>query len=132
MSNFSKERREKSYIKLSHLFNNFRAILNPHLDVSTLAELGVDVSFIDLHEETARGGPYYLPISQSRLQNFHKRPLFDPGFSLEDDPWNYHDGCTLLDGFAEQMVRSREGTASRAIREKKWYLKPLVISCTFY
>jgi hypothetical protein len=53
--------------------------------VEALAELSVDVSVADLHEETAQGGPYYMPISQSRLQSLDQRPEFHPGFSLDDD-----------------------------------------------
>lgn len=123
MSSFNKERREQSYRNLSHLFNTFRASLNPHIDVEALAELGVDVSVADLHEETARGGPYYMPISQSRLQSLDQRPEFDPGFSLDDDQWNSSDGCTLLRAFYEQMTESRDGSLFRAYEKTKWCLK---------
>jgi hypothetical protein len=99
------------------------ATLNPHLDVEALAELGVDVLIADLHEETARGGPYYTPIPQSRLQSLNQRPEFDPGFSLDDDQWNSSDGCTLLRAFYEQTTESRDSSLSRAYEKTRWCLK---------
>jgi hypothetical protein len=90
--------------------------------VEALAELGVDVLVADLHEETVRG-PYYTPISQSRLRSLDQRPEFDPGFSLDDDQWDSSDGCTLLRAFYEQMTESRDGSLFRAYEKTIWCLK---------
>jgi hypothetical protein len=91
MSDLKQARCEQSYENLKQLYKTLRARLDPHLSVLALAELGVDVSMVDLYKETARGGPYYLPMSQSRLQILDERPNFVPGF-----PWMITNGTTQM------------------------------------
>jgi hypothetical protein len=127
MASFCKDRRRRSYLKLSHMFNTFRATLSPYLDGVELADLGIDVLTVDLRKETVQGGPYYLPMSQSRLKALENRPDFDPGFCLEDEDWNYHDGCTLLRNLWEQLTESRDGSVFSAIEKTKWFSKLSVL-----
>lgn len=122
------ERKQQSYLKLSHMFNTFRATLSPHLDGLALAELGVDVSTNDLYDETAHAGLYYIAMSQSRLQTLDQRPNFDPGFFLEADQWNPADGCTLIRAFWEQLSGSRDNSVFSAYEKTKWSLKWSVTS----
>lgn len=108
-----------------------RAILNPHLDVAALADNGVDVSYIDLYQETEHGGPYFLPTSQSRLETLDQRPPFDMLFSMEEVKWNYSDAHVLDQGFGSQLQESRDGGVFEAIKTIQWRIKESVISSTF-
>ena len=67
-------RRDACHERLKTQFYFLRASLDPHLELDTLAEIGIDVSFVDLHQETREGGSYFLPMIQSRLESFHQRP----------------------------------------------------------
>jgi hypothetical protein len=100
MSGSKEERRKQSYENLKQLYKTLRARLEPHLNILALAELGVDVSMVDLYGEAALGDPYYLPMSQSRLKSLDQRPNFDPVFSMDDYHWNYSDGYVLASALA--------------------------------
>ncbi len=128
MSDRRSDRRVQSYTKLKQLFHTFKDTLNPHLDVLALADLGVEIFLVDLSEETARGGPYYLPMSQSCLQALDERPEFSLTFSWNDDRWNDPDAYTLARAFSEQMTESREGTLFRAYEKTRWSYKGFVMN----
>jgi hypothetical protein len=116
-------RREELYEKLKRQFKILRATLDPHLDVGTLADNGVDVTFVDLSKETYRGGAYFIPMSQSRLESLDQRPNFDPVFSMDDYQWNYSDGYVLASALANQLLEPHEETLFRAIETTKWQQK---------
>jgi hypothetical protein len=111
------------YKKLKAQYNHFRAVLDPHLDVGTLAENGVDVSFVDLQHETRQGGAYFLPMSQSRLESLDQRPCFNVRFWMEDEEWNYSDACVLGMALCDQLLQSKDGSLSYAVDKTKWHLK---------
>jgi hypothetical protein len=119
-------RRVSCYKKLKTQFYFLRAILDPHLKLDTLAEIGIDVSFVDLHQETQEGGPYFLPMLQSRLESFHQRPDFEVWFMMEDDEWNYSDAGVLSTAFSNQMLHGQEDSLFRAIDQTQWRLRTLV------
>ena len=119
---------QQSYAKLKHLYKTFRATLNPYFDVSALAELGVDVTMVNLHDETARGGFYYLPMSQPCLESLNERPDFDPDFCMDDHQWNQFDACTLFRAFSEQMWDSKGRSLDHAYDKTKWRPKQSVMN----
>lgn len=55
--------------------------------------MGVDVMCIDLEEETKRGGPYFQPLSQQRVDSWDLRPEFRIAIDDEDSwgPWSFSD-----------------------------------------
>ena len=116
------------YKKLKAQFNLFRATLDHHLDLGTLAENGVDVAFVDLQRETRQGGAYFSPMSQERLESLDQRPCFDVSFWMEDEEWNYSDGHILSGAFGDQMLLSVDGGLYSAIEKTKWQLKMSVYS----
>lgn len=128
MSSFQYQRRQQSYAKLKHIFQTVRTTLNPHLDVLTLAGLGVDISMVNMREETARGGLYYLPMSQGRLEGLDERPEFEPCFCMEDHQWNWSDGHALLRAFSQQVSRSKGDSLVYAYKSTKWCPKRSVIN----
>lgn len=132
MSDLKQALCEQSYENLKQLYKTLRARLDPHLSVLALAELGVDVSMVDLYKETSRGGPYYLPMSQSRLQSLDERPNFVPGFSMDDYQWNHSDAYTLLRAFYDQMTRSGEDSLFRAYEKTKWCPKRSVLNISVF
>ena len=71
-----------------------------------LAELGVYVFLVELHDEIAWVGPYQLPMSQSRLQTLDGRPEFNPTFMMEDEKWNDTDTYGLVGAFSQHMTQS--------------------------
>jgi hypothetical protein len=121
-------RRDIMYKKLKAQFNLVSATLDPHLDLGTLAENGVDVAFVDLQRETQQGGPYFSPMSQERLESLDQRPRFDVSFWMEDEEWNYSDGHILSGALGDQMLLSVEGARYSAIEMTKWHLKMPVFS----
>ena len=114
------DRSFESYTKLKQLFKTFQDALNPYLDSSALEGLGVDVSMVDLHDETARGGPWYLPMSQSRLEALDERPDFCPGFMMDDEKWNEPDAYVLLHAFYKQLTEPKGNSSFQAYRRTKW------------
>lgn len=116
-------RRFESYAKLKQLFKTFQDTLNPHLDSSALKGVGVDVSMVNLHEETAHGGPWYLPISQGRLDALDERPDFCPSFMMDDEKWNEPDAYVFLRVFHKQLTETRGNSSFRAYRKTKWSAK---------
>ncbi len=122
------ERREPSYRTLKRLLLTLRASFEFHLDVLALSELGVDALRIDLQEETERGGPYFLPISQSYLNSLDNRPDFEAGLSLDDFQWNWSDAGVLQLAFAKQLLTSRDESAWNALDTTKWRHKEYVFS----
>ncbi len=116
-------RRVILYEMLKEQFKILRATFNPHLDVAFLADMRIEVSFIDLHQETQDGGAYYLPMLQSRLDSLDQRPEFRISFSMDDFQWNYSDGVILCGAFSQQLLGIHAETLSRAIEKTKWRKK---------
>jgi hypothetical protein len=116
-------RRDIMYKTLKTQFNLVYATLDPHLDLGTLAENGVDVAFVDLQRETRQGGAYFSPMSQERLESLNQRPWFDGRFWMEDEEWNYVDGHILSGALADQMLLRVEGGRYSAIEKTKWHHK---------
>ena len=114
------------YKKLKTQFYFLQAIHDPHLEQDTLVEIGIDVSLVDLHQETREGGPYFLPMLQSRLESFHQRPDFEVCFMMKDDEWNYSDAGVLSTEFSNQMLYGQENSLFRAIDQTQWRLRTLV------
>ena len=119
--------RDACHKRLKTQFYFLRASLDPHLELDTLAEIGIDVSFIDLHQETQEGGPYFLPMLQSRLESFDQRPDFEVCFMMEADEWNYSDAGVLNHVLFKQMIEGQENSPFRAIDQTQWRLRALVL-----
>jgi hypothetical protein len=120
-------RRDACYKTLKTQFYFLRAILDPHLELDTLAEIGIDILFVDLHQETRDGGPYFLPMLQSRLESFHQLPDFNVGFMMESDEWSYSHGGVLNHVLYEQMTSGPENSSFRAIDQTQWRPRWLVL-----
>ncbi len=108
-------RRVQSYSVLKQLFTTLRTSFEFHLNESALSNLGIDASQVDLHEETERGGPYFLPMSQSRLQSLDNLPEFKPNLSLDDNQWSWSDACALEYAFYAQTNSSKDHSLWSAI-----------------
>lgn len=120
-------RRKSIYEKLKGQYKFLRATLDPHLDVDTLAEKCIDVSFVDLQQETRQGGAYFLPMSQSRLESLDQRPVFRVMFSMEEPQWNYSDACALGIGLCQQLLLPHDEGTYRAVDQTKWRPKMSVL-----
>lgn len=59
---------------LRELFVSLESILDPRIDQSTISEMGIDSTLVDLQEETDRGGIYFRPLSQHRLRKICRDP----------------------------------------------------------
>jgi hypothetical protein len=120
------QRRDSCYKRLKTQFYFLRAILNPHLELDTLAEIGIDVSVFDLHQETREGGTYFLPMLQSRLESFHQLPDFEVGFMMESDEWRYSNAGVLNHALFKQMLHGQGNSLFRAIDQTQWRIRTLV------
>lgn len=91
-------------------------MMNVHLDDTLLQEMGVDPLLIDLEEETERGGPYFLPLSQEKIDALNKRA----GFCIEyDDPMdtpihNFCDGDYVNSAFQSQLLFNNDESSCAA------------------
>lgn len=112
---------------LKQLFTTLWASFEFHLDVSALSDLGVDAIEVDLHTETEQGGPYFLPMSQSRLQSFDDRPDFDPGLSLDDNQWSWSDAHSLEYAFSDQVWDAKDRSGRSAIDSSPWRFQSYVL-----
>lgn len=72
--------------KLKEAFREFERMSDFHLNDTLLREMGVDPVLIDINEETRTGGPYFLPMSQSRLEGLEPN---------EDIKLKMCDGCPI-------------------------------------
>lgn len=88
-ANFRSARLEV-YRRLKKGFKEFSGMMNIHLEDTLLREMGVDPMEIDLEEETQRGGPYFLPLSQERMDSLDMRSELSLTFEEEDfrDPFD--------------------------------------------
>ena len=94
---------------------------NVSLEDALLREMGVDAVQVDLEEETRRGGPYFLPISQERMDSLDQRPDFH--LPLDDmclSPWWFYDADTICNTFISQLYCNNDGTCSEAWEGTHW------------
>ena len=79
--------------------------MNFHLGDTLLREMGVDAIQVDLEEETRRGGPYFLPMSQERMDSLGWRPEFciefDDDRTIADRHW--YDAYQTHAAFRDQL-----------------------------
>lgn len=120
-------RRQKLYEKLKGQFRVLRATLNPHLDVTTLADNGIDATLVDLHQETRDGGAYFLPMTQNRLDSIGQLAPFRNLFQLEDGPWQYSDAIASASEFQELLHSRKDKTFFPAIKASNWRDKTSVL-----
>jgi len=119
-SNFSARR--QVYKRLKKGFKQFSNMLNVHLQDAVLREMGIDPMQTDLEEETERGGPYFLPMSQACIDSLDNRPAVDIAFNDEwtDSSWNFYDGDFINLGFRGQMFSCNEENPREAYEASHW------------
>lgn len=122
--------RSQVYNRLKKGFNQFSDMMNVHLENTLLCEMGIDSMQIDLEEETERGGPYFLPMSQERMDSLNKRPEFDITFDDEwsNSVWNFCDGDIINLEFRDQLTCSNDESSWQAYEAShwrpRWYIPP--------
>lgn len=110
------------YRRLRKGFKQFSQMWNVHLDDALLHEMGVDPLQIDLEEETERGGPYFLPMSQECINKLDRRL----GFCIEyDDPMNspveaFDDGQIVDFAFRNQLLLNNDESSWAAYQSSHW------------
>lgn len=122
MSRGGSTTRSEVYKRLKKAFYRFSDSLDAHLDDALLYELGVDHVQVDLEDETEQGGPYFLPMSQERMDGLDKRPEFAITFDDEwsSSVWCYDDSDTVNMAYREQLYRSNDETAWSACGATHW------------
>lgn len=102
-------------------------MMNAHLEDTLLCELGVDQIQVDLEDETQRGGPYFLPMSQESIDSLDKRPeiciTFDDGDDGDDEdllnsPWDLSDAVHMA--FQAQLYDDNCDGCWRACDQTLW------------
>ena len=84
-------------------------MLNHRLEDTLLRDMGVDPTQIDLEEETERGGPYFLPMSQEHLNSLGKRREMSLTFVYGDDDapprpgWDIAETDSLICEFKREL-----------------------------
>ena len=101
---------------------------NVHLEDAMLREMRVDAVKIDLEEETIRGGPYFLPLSQEHMDSLDQRPEFRLHFGeLSPSIGWYYDADHILSAFQHQICScSDDGTYLGAWEGTRWQLREYV------
>lgn len=102
------------YHRLKKGFNQFSRMMNVHLDDALLQEMGVDPLLINLEEETERGGPYFLPLSQEHINTWIERREFCIEYDDEmDSPiTSFSDGDFVHLAFRSQLLYNNNGDVS--------------------
>ena len=117
--------RDQVYKRLKKGFRQFLDMMTFHLDDSLLHEMGVDPILIDIEEETRTGGPYFLPMSQARLDSLERpseesRIHFDDEFSDPDGDWS--DAYYSCNSIESQLPYTETDINRRAIYQgTQWY-----------
>lgn len=118
MSEFHMARRKGLFRMLQEMVVNLQSILGPNIDQSTLREIGIDTTLVDLKEETQSGGVYFRPMSEDCWRKLEmepepdfkfcwprERPSMADAYELFDKiSWRlYHVGGEVLGGAAKSI-----------------------------
>ena len=67
--------RKSLFLKLRDSYRDLKSFHDPHIEQSTLSDMGIDKTLVDLKEETACKGIYFCPLSPDRwkmIRDTHK------------------------------------------------------------
>jgi hypothetical protein len=122
MSTASGSARSQVYKRLKKAFTRLSDMLNVHLEDTLLREMGVDPKQIDLEEETQRGGSYFLPMSQERMDSLNKRPEFSIVFDdeMSSSVWCFSDGDIINLAFRSQLLYNNDESSWQAYEASHW------------
>lgn len=119
MATYDCLRRNKTYEKLKQMFKTLRKTLDPRLQTTTLSELGIDCTPVDLYRETEEGGTYFLPMSAARVDHLGL-PEFSvnwdtlcPRFCIPNAMWLHYALLNHVTGLPD-------GSECSALRRTKW------------
>jgi hypothetical protein len=116
-------RQSDVYRRLKKGFYRLSDSLDTHLKDTLLCDMGIDHIQVDLEDETERGGPYFLPMSQERINALNRRPEVD--ITIDEDwstsMWNITDSHIVHFGFRSQLYESSDESAWQAWRNSYWH-----------
>jgi hypothetical protein len=118
------------YRRLKKGFNRLSAMLSVHLEDTLLYEMGVDHIQVDLEDETERGGPYFLPMSQERIDALNRRPEVDITFDEDwsSSVWCFSDAETVHLEFRNQLYSNIDESAWKAWEGSHWQPRLYVVA----
>ena len=130
MSPSTRPSHSEIYKRLKKGFKRVSGVYNVHLDDTLLAEMGVDYVQVNLEEETERGGPYFLPMSQARISSLNKRPEFCIEFDDEwsTSVWDYTDTQQIHTQYECQLYHSNDESAWNALDDSGWEFRMYVLA----
>ena len=110
------------YYRLKKAFRDLSGLLNVHLEDALLHDMGVDFTQIDLEEETDRGGPYFLPMSQACMDSLDKRRGFSLAFDdeMSDSIWDFWDANIIHREFQDQIYYNNDESTWQAWQRTHW------------
>jgi hypothetical protein len=110
------------YRRLKKGFYQLSDSLNTHLKDNLLCEMGIDHIQVDLEDETERGGPYFLPMSQERMNALNRRPEVDIIIDEEwsTSMWDITDSHVVHFGFRSQLHENIDESTWRAWEDSNW------------
>ena len=122
MSTSSSSVRLEVYDRLKKAFNHLSSMLDAHLTDEVLCKLAVDHVQVDLENETERGGPYFLPMSQKCMDSLNQRPEFAITFDEEwsSSVWCYDDADTVHMAYRNQLYDSNDESVWHAWQGSHW------------
>lgn len=122
MSTSTSSVRLEVYDRLKKAFNHLSSMLDAHLTDEILHTLAVDHVQVDLENETERGGPYFLPMSQECMDSLNKRPEFAITFDEEwsSSVWGYDDADTVHMAYRNQLYDSNDESVWHAWQGSHW------------
>jgi hypothetical protein len=110
------------YRRLKKGFHRLSDTLSTHLDDTLLCDMSIDHIQVDLEVETRRGGPYFLPMSQERINALNKGPNVDitmeEGWS--DSVWSLSESYQVHFGFRSQLYDNIDETVWQAWENSHW------------
>lgn len=109
------------YDRLKKAFNHLSSTLRTRLTDEMLWELNIDHILVDLENETERGGPYFLPMSQDCMDSLNKRPEFAIEFDEESSSvWCFTDSDIVHMAYQSQLHDRTDDSDWRAWQGSHW------------
>ncbi|KAF7506618.1 hypothetical protein GJ744_011550 [Endocarpon pusillum] len=114
--------REEVYRRLKKGFNGLSGLFKIHLDDALLDEMGIDHVQIDLEQETQRGGPYFISMSQERMASFNKRPAFHVEYDKEwsSSVWSFGASVDVHREYQNQLYHSNDKSPWCELDNSSW------------
>ena len=118
----SNMRQADVYRRLKKGFYGLSDTLSTHLEDTLLCDMGIDHIQVDLEDETERGGPYFLLMSQERINAINKGLNVDITMDEDwsDSVWSLSESYEVHWGFRSQLHENIDDRVWQSWENSHW------------